>query len=259
MRAVIHQPYFLPWMGFFSKLALVDTFIALDDVAFRKRHYQDRTRILNMRGEVSWLSLPTGENLGARLMDVELKSFDHANRMESYILHSYRRARAFDQCWEMVKGSLGPIHHEKNLADVNLKVIKSLCGLLGMTGLTFQRASATPFSGTDRTERLLHLLQCQEVKTLLIGDGAGIATHDWRAVAAAGVSVEVLNFSRNHPAYQQLRRSRTGFASGLSIVDSMLNVGLERTCSMLRVVNPMPLSEFMRHVLGEERIRPNAL
>jgi hypothetical protein len=47
MAAVIHQAYFLPWLGYFSKLAFADTFIVLDDVFFRKRFHHDRTEIVD--------------------------------------------------------------------------------------------------------------------------------------------------------------------------------------------------------------------
>lgn len=47
MIATIHRPYFLPWMGYFSKLFYSDIFIVMDDVNFTKRHFIDRTKIIN--------------------------------------------------------------------------------------------------------------------------------------------------------------------------------------------------------------------
>ena len=41
-EGVLHLPYFLPWLGYFSKLAHCDVFVVLDAVHFTKRHYLDR-------------------------------------------------------------------------------------------------------------------------------------------------------------------------------------------------------------------------
>ena len=39
--AAIHQPNFLPWLGFFHKMAVADVFILLDSVPFTKNSFQD--------------------------------------------------------------------------------------------------------------------------------------------------------------------------------------------------------------------------
>ena len=72
MKVAIHQAYFIPWLGYFSKLAYSDIFVVLDNVLFRKRHYFDRTRIVNMHGEIRWLSLPVGQNFGKKCREVNL-------------------------------------------------------------------------------------------------------------------------------------------------------------------------------------------
>ena len=70
--AVVHQPYFFPWLGYLSKLCFCDIFVVLDNVYFTKRQYLDRTRIIDMHGDVSWLSLPTGQNFNRAICDVVL-------------------------------------------------------------------------------------------------------------------------------------------------------------------------------------------
>ena len=46
MRVGIHQPNFLPWRGFFSKIQACDTFVLLDDVQFeRGKTFTSRTKI----------------------------------------------------------------------------------------------------------------------------------------------------------------------------------------------------------------------
>src|SRR5262245_3474840 len=96
---VIHQPYFAPWLGYFSKLSFCDVFVVLDRVQFTKRHFLDRTRITNMHGEVAWLSLPTGQNLRVPIADVHLRPPDArtGTRLLKTIESSYATAHYFEQ------------------------------------------------------------------------------------------------------------------------------------------------------------------
>ena len=44
MIVAIHQPHYLPWLGYLHRMAQVDLFILLDHVQFERRNYQNRTR-----------------------------------------------------------------------------------------------------------------------------------------------------------------------------------------------------------------------
>ena len=57
MRLVGHQPEFLPWLGFFHKLTLGDMYMIVDNVQFKKKHFENRNRIY-ARGEALWLTVP---------------------------------------------------------------------------------------------------------------------------------------------------------------------------------------------------------
>ena len=50
MRVTIHQPQFLPWLGYLDKIDQADLFIALDSVQFKKNEWQNRNRIRTAGG-----------------------------------------------------------------------------------------------------------------------------------------------------------------------------------------------------------------
>ncbi len=45
MHIAIHQPNFLPWMGYFYKIAQCDTFVFLDHVEYTKKSFTKRVKI----------------------------------------------------------------------------------------------------------------------------------------------------------------------------------------------------------------------
>src|SRR5688572_9886507 len=57
MIMAAHQPQYLPWLGYFHKMAACDVFIYLDDVQYKKREFQNRNRIRVKEGW-QWLTVP---------------------------------------------------------------------------------------------------------------------------------------------------------------------------------------------------------
>ncbi|MFL6564043.1 MAG: WbqC family protein, partial [Burkholderiales bacterium] len=57
MIIAIHQPHFLPWLGYLHRMAQVDAFVLLDHVQFERRNYQNRADIL-LEDEALWLTVP---------------------------------------------------------------------------------------------------------------------------------------------------------------------------------------------------------
>ena len=57
MKIAIHQPNYLPWLGYFYKIACVDIFILLDNVQYERNGYINRCQIKTPRG-LFWLTLP---------------------------------------------------------------------------------------------------------------------------------------------------------------------------------------------------------
>lgn len=70
MIVATHQPYFSPFMGFFYKIHLADTFVILDTVQYpRGTTWMSRNRFKNAQGTL-WLTIPTlKRGLGLQRID----------------------------------------------------------------------------------------------------------------------------------------------------------------------------------------------
>ena len=71
MRVTIHQPQFLPWLGYLDKIDQSDLFIALDSVQFKKNEWQNRNRIRTADG-CQWITVPVLHHFGQLVKDVRI-------------------------------------------------------------------------------------------------------------------------------------------------------------------------------------------
>lgn len=236
MKATIHQPYFIPWLGYFSRLAFSDVYVVLDNVQFRKRHYFDRTKIVNMHGEIRWLSLPVGENFRKACNEVYVNAPDgtYINNLLKTIEFSYAKARFFDQEWSRLREALRhPLSNYSNLVELDVRIIDNITRLLGSRMPSVSFASELVTDCDDATERIISICDELGITSVIVGGGMSLKVHDWLKITNHGVSVYMQDYLVNHPVYEQSRRKRAGFQPGLSIIDAILNVGRAKVESFL--------------------------
>ena len=93
----IHQPQYLPWIGYFDKMDQSDVFCLLDTVQYKKNEYQNRNRIKNDQGW-QWLTVPVTYRFPQKIRDVAVHSRvpwgrAHIQAMKTH----YRKAPYYDR------------------------------------------------------------------------------------------------------------------------------------------------------------------
>ena len=73
MLCAIHQPQYLPWLGYFDKVAQADVFVFLDDTQFKKNEWQNRNRIKTSQGW-QWLTVPVCHHHDQQIRQVEFNT-----------------------------------------------------------------------------------------------------------------------------------------------------------------------------------------
>jgi len=222
----IHQPNFLPWLGYFDKIARADVFVLLDDAQFSKGSLTNRVRIL-INGEPRWLTVPVSRAGGSAqpISEVEIRDGERwRERGVETVRHAYSRAPHFDEAFAMVE----PLLREPSdrVADYNERAIRVLAGRLVPGGAEVVRSSSLD-SGGQATERLIAIVDAVGGDAYLAGGGAGGYQEDERFERAG---IELVRQEFSHPDYPQLSDEPV---HGLSVVDALMSCGLERTAAML--------------------------
>jgi len=71
MIVSIHQPQYMPYIGYIYKILKSDVFVFLDDVQYKKNEWQNRNRIKGPNGLV-WLTVPVSFNFGDKINEVKI-------------------------------------------------------------------------------------------------------------------------------------------------------------------------------------------
>ncbi len=226
--AVIHQPDFLPYLGFFHRLLQADVFVILDHVQFvshTSRSWTHRDKIKTPNGE-RWLSVAVEKcHHGIPINEVRLsKSIDWRQANLNLLRQNYCAASYFKEIMPKIE-RLYSFQGEK-LVDFNIRSIKFLMKLFDIKIDIFLSSELLP-SG-KKNELLVELLTKVKATTYLSGVGAR-SYLDPIPFTEAGIKVLWQEF--NHPTYPQLYGD---FLTYMSSIDLLFNCGEGHSRVILR-------------------------
>lgn len=215
MRLTIHQPEHAPWLGFFHKLVRADTFVVLDNVQFRKNYFQNRNKIKVSDGW-RWITVPVRFSINTLIKDVEIAEDRRWKKKWLDSVHfSYRKSKYFEQYFEdiscLIKRDYG------KLIDLNLSLIKSLCGFL-LINNNFVLASDLGIE-TKSSKMILDICRKMKATSYLSGISGKEYLH-LREFEKENITVIFQEF--HHPVYEQLYGA---FEPCMSILDLLFNHG----------------------------------
>lgn len=222
MIIAIHQPNYLPYAGFFQKLARCDRFVLLDDAQYTRNGFINRNRIKTPTGP-QWLTIPVHvRGLESRIRDVAVDpEAIWVAKHRKTLRANYARAPFFDEVMraviDPVLGEAGPHWHD--LAALNAELIRRICAYVGLA-TPLVRASEYGVT-TVSTQRLVELVRAAGGDAYLSGEG-GPRYQDPAVFRAAGI--HLIRLSCEPPVYPQLWGP---FVPRLSVIDLLFNAGAE--------------------------------
>jgi WbqC-like protein family len=222
----IHQPNFLPWLGFFHKLASSDVFILLDTVDFSRGSRTNRVQVL-AADTPSWLTVPVRrpEHGEPRIVDARIDDSRPWRRKALRTLEvSYGGRRGFTETFALVEPVLSK--RTDRLAALNEAGIRRIAAALSLDGGKLVRASDLSAAGSS-SELLASLVHAVGGDVYLSGAGAEGYLED-EPFARREIEVRVQKFK--HPDYAQAAPAPI---HGLSVIDAMMNLGVSDTQRLL--------------------------
>ncbi|OKH38059.1 hypothetical protein NIES2119_10880 [[Phormidium ambiguum] IAM M-71] len=218
--AVIHQPQYLPYLGFFHKLNQCDIFVVMDSVQFMRRGIQHRNKIKTSQGE-QWLTVPVFHQPSREeeyIKDIRINSeIPWTRKHWNTLVTNYSPAPYFD----LYARELQEILKEEwdYLCELNMILIEWLMEVL-MIKKSIVYLSELAIEGT-KSELLIDTCKAVGADTYLSGSG-GKNYMDLSLFETAGIKVIWQEF--NSPFYKQIF-PELGFLPNLSIVDTLFCCG----------------------------------
>jgi len=228
MIVAIHQPNFFPWLGYFNKITRAHRFVFLDHIQLPRKgagSWVNRVKIL-VNGKEAWLTVPivrgrTGQGFQS-INETFISSEPRwREKMIKTIDQNYRKAPHYEEVRDFLADLINfPL---ENLSDYNQHNIIAIARLLDIPEEKFLRSSDLNVTGQS-TELLVNITKAVNGNAYMCGSGAAGYQQD-ELFEKEGLHVIYQDFK--HPAYPQ--SAAAGFKPGLSIIDALMNAGIEGT------------------------------
>lgn len=219
MVVAIHQPNFIPWLGYFYKIKQSDVFVIIDQVQFTKGSICNRNKIKGSSGDEILLTVPIKLSNGAHLAFNEIE-IDYKQRWQVKMLNSialnYKKTPYFEEYYSLLSVIINKTY--PNLAAMNINLIRLICEKLNIqTKLVVASDLGVDFG--QKNDMIVNIVKFFQGETYLSGNGAR-KYNDEVLFNKNGISLQYSTF--HCPGYTQLWGD---FIPNLSVLDALFNVG----------------------------------
>ncbi len=236
MIVSINQPAFLPWLGYFHRIAISDLHIVLDHVQFEKNSYVNRNKIRMSDGS-AWLTIPlvtSGRFGDLAINKVEISSNSNwQKKITQTIRQFYKKTPFFDEHFPFIEETFMSYQWTK-MNDLVKHLNGYLLKVLDInTPLIY--SSEVDTIGT-KSDLVLNLCKQYNCTTYLSGP---LGKNYLEEQKFEDNNIEVCYHEYTHPVYQQ---TYPGFVSHLSVIDLLFNCGRDSKNILMQPTKDAQLS-----------------
>lgn len=232
MNGFIQQAYFFPWIGYFKKVEESDIFIIQDDVQFRQK-YISYAYIQN-NGIILKLNLNIGKSISKKCNEIE---FEFSRQRFEYLIFSIQRAYSktsyFDVIFPKIFKILSRYQNKKvNLVQLNYQIFLEIRKLLDLNEKDIIFSSSL---NSDNNKDLNHIKKIRQmnISNLIVGSlNTFEKLYDRKIFEDNNIEITELPYHLYQIQYSQ--RNCENFIEGLSILDVLFNVGIEKTKEIIQ-------------------------
>ncbi|MDZ7690386.1 MAG: WbqC family protein [Balneolaceae bacterium] len=167
----IHQPNYIPWLGYFHKMRESDIFVLLDAVQYpRGQSYANRNKVKTHNG-TTWLTIPistpSGEKGKVPYTEVEFASTKWKRKHLRTLQMNYKKAGYYDEIYPFMEEK---IEKHIDFVELNIDLITTIAEYLAID-TRLVRLSNLPDDFGDKTELIIDICNRLESDIYLSGTG----------------------------------------------------------------------------------------
>lgn len=225
--AAIHQPNFLPWLGYFYKIYASDIFIFHDNVQYSKRYYTKRCQIRREKGLAAktWLTVQIQQHPEKTLIrDIRISyAEDWRSKHVRKIENCYQSAPFFRNYWPSLRETLYEGIEEDHLAEFNISSIRYICDLLGLD----RKLNRSSHMNARGEKSAYNLALAKEVGATKYIGGTGAKSYEEISLfKEANITIEHVDFASWHKL-NPYPQDQGPWLPGLSVLDALFNLGAD--------------------------------
>lgn len=220
MRLGIMQPYFMPYLGYFSLIKNTDEFILFDTVQFIRHGWIERNRILKPNGGWQYFQVPIIKKNGRETVIKDVRVNNSENWKSKIIaqLQHYKKTAPF---YKIVVELLNDVFDSDydDIVLLNKVSLERICSYLGiarkMKVFSEMHLDIAPVSAPD--EWALNICKAIEGVDEYWNPIGGLSFFDKSKYNNAGIKIFFQEM-----VLTPYRQFGSGFEPGLSIIDVMM-------------------------------------
>ena len=226
----IHQPNYIPWLGYFIKIFKSDYFVILDVVQYpRGNSFAARNKIKTSNG-VTFLtipvSIPKGENGKVQYTDVKFANTKWKRKHLRSIEMNYKKTKYYDEIFSLYKNV---IDSAEDFTEMNIELIEQINKYLNIDTKIIRLSELLDVFG-KKTQLIIDICNKLNANIYLSGTGGGKDYNNEELLNKNSIKLTYNDFK--FPIYSQLWGN---FKSHLSIIDLLFNEGNNSKEIMVRM------------------------
>jgi hypothetical protein len=224
----IHQPNYIPWLGFFQKVVQSDIFVLYDNLQMPMgKSFLSRCKIKSPDGG-RWLTVPTPKSGTPKLIgETSVLTGPWLRKHLGSLQNWYAGSPWVDEVCAILEEEVTAAH--SSIGALNGAILIRLTRLIGAADTRFIWASQMEH-GITGADSILPILKELGASIYLTGQGAGSQRY-LNEAAFTAEGIEILKLETEFKHYTQRHGE---FVQGLSILDAILNIGPVDTLSLIR-------------------------
>ena len=226
MVVSIHQPNYIPWLGFFNKVSQSDVYVVFDDVQYPMgKDFHNRNQIKTNNGK-TWLTIPViGKSERREFSEIQIKNNGWNEKHLNNIKNFYGKTKYFNDYYPDLKKFYTKTYDK--LIDLNMDMNKWFFKLLNIDTEIIYSSQICYYQKNFKCnnlkglDKIIYILNKTNTTRYITSNGPGASRYIDEKIFKDN-NIELIWNEYKHPTYKQQFGE---FIPYMSILDLLFNEG----------------------------------